>query len=323
MSKYYCNHCNFRTIRKNKLNDHILNNHNNIKKIKINLEKICNNSNKSINITFSTCFYLLKSKFDKNIYLEWMKNLLENVYNFYLIIYTNNESKYIFNKYKDNKNIKIVILEFNNFLNYKYKENWINNNKLNCNKIWFKDIYNSDWKLQLLWSEKINLVNKTITNKYFNTEFYGWCDIGYFRNEKKNLNYEYIKYWPDNDKINKFDKTKIYYNYIGSKHDGNKICLNDCINYFKKRNKNNFTENEIYNYNILSGGFFILHKDNINWWYDTFYEKLEYYFKNKKFIKDDQVIVNDCFFENTNKFEIISSNNEYIDPWFYFSYYLL
>ena len=50
-------------------------------------------------IVFSTCWYILKAKFDKKKYGEWIDNLLRNVKNFKLIIYTNRESYGMLEKY--------------------------------------------------------------------------------------------------------------------------------------------------------------------------------------------------------------------------------
>ena len=55
-----------------------------------------------IMITIVTCWYILKSKFNKNKYEEWFKNFLLNANNFKLIIFTNNESKYMLDKYINN-----------------------------------------------------------------------------------------------------------------------------------------------------------------------------------------------------------------------------
>ena len=59
-------------------------------------------------ITLSSCFYILESKFDPDIYIEWMKNFLSIVHNFNLVIYTDeNTVKYIDTKSKPN--IKVII----------------------------------------------------------------------------------------------------------------------------------------------------------------------------------------------------------------------
>lgn len=46
--------------------------------------------------TFSSCFYILKSKFDETTYINWMNNFISIVNEFYLVIYTDESSvKYI------------------------------------------------------------------------------------------------------------------------------------------------------------------------------------------------------------------------------------
>ena len=45
-----------------------------------------------MSITFSTCFYILKSKFDHQIYIEWMNNFISIVNNFNLVIYCDENS---------------------------------------------------------------------------------------------------------------------------------------------------------------------------------------------------------------------------------------
>ena len=66
---------------------------------------------------------------------------------------------------------------YNNVRYYKYKNKWIKNHTLNSslnNK--------SEWKLNMLWAEKTHFVNDVCKNNYFQpTDYYGWCDIGYFR----------------------------------------------------------------------------------------------------------------------------------------------
>ena len=84
-------------------------------------------------ITFSSCFYIIKSKFETNTYIEWMNNFISIVNNFNLVIYTDiNSSKYI--DIKNNPNIKIIIKPLEQFYNYKYKDFWIENHTKNCPK---------------------------------------------------------------------------------------------------------------------------------------------------------------------------------------------
>jgi hypothetical protein len=53
----------------------------------------------NINITFSTCWYNFKAKFDNNTYFQWLDNMLSNVIEYNLIIYSDEASSPILEKY--------------------------------------------------------------------------------------------------------------------------------------------------------------------------------------------------------------------------------
>jgi len=277
-----------------------------------------------MSITFSTCFYIIKSKFDENIYSEWMTNLFSIVNHFNLVIYTNKKSFKIIqnindknNLIKNNSNIKIVIKSMKNFYNYQYKKYWIKNHKKN------ESLKNTSWKLNMLWSEKIWFVKKTIEKKYFDTEFYGWCDIGYFRNRYNDLHSNNLFNWGNNVEFLK----KIYNNK-------NKICyacINNNDNYMKQfsqfindKNYKGLPKQEIpVNQQSFAGGFFILHKDEIKWWSTTYDDKLKLYFKNNYLVKDDQFIIADCILSNQEHFSLFRENKLEFDNWFMFQRILL
>ena len=60
-------------------------------------------------ITFSTCYYILKSKFDDITYLSWIKNLISITTNFNLVI------KDTFAQYKTGNQTITGALNNNNF----------------------------------------------------------------------------------------------------------------------------------------------------------------------------------------------------------------
>ena len=82
-------------------------------------------------VTFSTCWYILKSKFSANIYCKWISNLLSIVKNFNLVIYTNTESyEYLLPLIdSSNTNIKVIFKPMEEFYTYKYKGHWIKNHE--------------------------------------------------------------------------------------------------------------------------------------------------------------------------------------------------
>jgi hypothetical protein len=262
-----------------------------------------------MSITFSSCFYIIKSKFNPNIYIQWMNNLLSIVNNFNLVIYTDkNSSKYI--NINGNPRIKIIIKPIEQFYNYKYKDYWIENHKKN---MLLND--KSCWQLNMLWSEKIWFVNDTIERKYFDTEFYGWCDIGYFRNRSNDTHTHLLSNWCNNEKIMKLDNTKICYACINND--------NGYMNYISKlvnnKNQNGLPLQEIPStQNSIAGGFFIVHKDKISWWSKIYDSKLVLYFQNNYLVKDDQIILVDCILSNLNDFILFRENNFNLDNWFMF-----
>jgi hypothetical protein len=241
-----------------------------------------------------------------------MNNFISIVNNFNLVIYTDeNSSKYI--DTKENPKIKIIIKPIEEFYNYKYKDFWIKNH--------IKNIHLNDkscWELNMLWSEKINFVKETIERKYFDTDFYGWCDIGYFRNrlgEYTDTNTKYLSNWANNEQINKLNKTKIVYACINN----NDYYINDLYKIINNKDDRGLPVIPIPPYQqSIAGGFFILHKDIINWWFTTFDNKLELYFKNNYLVKDDQILLADCIFSNLEIFTLFRENNIPYDNWFMF-----
>ena len=277
-------------------------------------------------IIFSTCWYILKAKFNKEIYQVWIDNFLANVNNFYLVIYTNNESYYMLEKYITNPRIKIIIFQVSEFYNYKYKDYWIKNHAVNN----LLNI-NTSWQLNMLWSEKISFVKKSFDEKYFiNSEsfdnnsniegiWYGWCDIGYFRGRPNDLPINIIKEWPNKDKIKELNQAKIYY----AKVNNNITQMNNYIKNILSKNQEGLPTNPIDpNQVSIAGGFFLIYNTNIDWWHNVYDTKLRLYFENNRLVKDDQIIVLDSIVTNMAKFILVEERNQY-DNWFMFQRYLL
>jgi hypothetical protein len=267
-------------------------------------------------ITFSTCWYPLKAKFPDTTYFEWMDNLLSNVVNYYLVVYTD-ESQYpmLYSKYGLNENIKFIVKPLEQFYNYKHRDFWINNHRKNT-------LLNSrtNWELNMLWSEKVHFVNETMTNLYFEeTEYYGWMDIGYFRcRPSLDIGKESIKLFPNKEKIQWLNPDKIHYALVNMDIE----YMPSLINII--RSGNPIPPNQV----SVAGGFFIGHKTKIGWWRDTYQDKLETYIAKSSLVKDDQIIIADCIFSELMgvNFELHHDSKRLgprYDPWFLFSYYLL
>ena len=268
-----------------------------------------------MSITFSTCWYKFKCKFENDVYFEWIDNMLTNVNNYYLVIYCDNSSKSDVEKYASNPRIKIVVKPHNQFYNYKYRENWILNHEKND---LLKD--KIDWKVNMLWAEKIHFVYDTIQNEYFDTEFYGWCDIGYFRNREFDLSKETLAMWPNPEKIKELNSEKVYYGCVQNNGD----YLIALTNTVSDRNDDKLPRVPIDPSQIsIAGGFFLARKDKVKPWRDIFDEKLALYFKHKYLVKDDQMIILDCMMSHPDIFFISREYDNRYDIWFMFQRLLL
>ena len=155
-----------------------------------------------------------------------------------------------------------------------------------------------------------------MNNHYFDTEFYGWCDIGYFRdNSISNL-----KSWPNPDIIENLYKDKIYYACVNN----DDYYINNLVRTINHKNELNLPIQPIDADQVsIAGGFFISHKNNLEWWKTDFYSCLDRYFINNYLVKDDQIIISDCVFSNIEKFLLCKENNSNFDNWFLFQRFLM
>ena len=267
-----------------------------------------------MSITFSSCFYIIKSKFEPSIYVEWMNNFISIVNKFNLVIYTDeNSCKYI--NTNGNTKIKIVLKPIDQFYNYKYKDYWIENHKKN---VLLND--KSCWELNMLWSEKIAFVRETATQKYFDTEYYGWCDIGYFRNRQNDTPIGDLLAWPNPLKIGALDKNKVHYACVNN----SKEYVNSLARLINVRTHAGLPVQQIPSHQYsVAGGFFFLHQTMIDWWFGLYYSRLETYFNNNYLVKDDQIIIADCVFSNMGRFKLHYENDGVFDNWFMFQRLLL
>jgi hypothetical protein len=249
----------------------------------------------------------MNSKFEPSIYVEWMNNFISIVNHFNLVIYTDENSvKYI--NTRNNAKIKIVIKPFECFYNYKYKDYWIENHKKNSLLN-----HNTCWELNMLWSEKIQFVKETVEKKYFDTDLYGWCDIGYFRNRPDDTHTNSVSYWGTNQVLINQIPDKIYYACVD---DTNIASFYNIVN---NRNDKGLPSQPIPpTQKSIAGGFFVLHKQNMDWWANTYDNKLKLYFENDYLVKDDQMILVDCVLSNMDKLILFRENINNVDNWFMF-----
>lgn len=254
-------------------------------------------------ITLSTCFYVVRSKFPPQTYIQWMAQFFFIVREFNLVVYTDELSSSFLPSNVHNPRIRVVIRPIEQFTTYKYKQEWIANQQIGASTI--------PWQLNMLWNEKAFFVQETVRNKYFPASFYGWCDIGYFRNRiGRDMPLKKLLRWGSAEKISRIDMTKINYGCVERDFR--------YIDYLYNRSSTGAFYPIPATRPVVSGGFFIAPSSEIGWWTDVYESTLKQYFENNAFIKDDQTIIASAIFTHPEKFMFHREFSPPYDHWFLF-----
>jgi hypothetical protein len=258
-------------------------------------------------VTFATCWYALHSKFQVSTYLNWMQYLLRKNSHYYLVIFTDADGAQLLqDHFPLHSHLQIIQKPIEQWYNYRYKDHWIKNHQKN---LLLND--RTEWALNMLWAEKTHFVNEARVQQYFPpTEFYGWCDIGYFREGPCSASFC--------SNLQSLNKNKIYYAYVCPQWQ-----LQQLEAIVKDKNAHGLPTQPIpANQNSIAGGFFIAHQSKIAGWQQKFDEKLALYFQHEYLVKDDQIIIVDCVFSEPHRFELIQETDPKQNPWFYFRRWL-
>lgn len=253
--------------------------------------------------TIVSCFYLIKSKFPPNKYLEWIQNFF--YVDFHCVIFCDNESKnFITESIPETKNSTNIIFKILNISDFEISRyDWENDLKIDPE---IKKGVNHSIELYKIWGEKIFFLEKAILSNEFNSSYFLWIDIGSFRCDKLILN---------EIKANKFPQS---HNFRDGKMSMFKI--------------SNFKESEQQNVNIIDkrfikrnvyGGLFGGDKTAIQLFKKKYTQLLEEFKTKKIFAGKDQSVYNFLVLQNPELIHTIDAHkvNKKYDPWFCFHYY--
>lgn len=245
------------------------------------------------NISVVSCYYKLSSKHSHDNYDIWINNLLKNT-KMNIIIFTSNDLIDYFSKFKEfNKNIKLIIKEFDDLdilkkYNYKF---WEYQRTLDPTPlVRTKECY-------IIWNSKMNFIKEAIEFNPFNSDKFIWNDIGSMRDI--NFSQKIIKY-------------PIYNNVSNNKLD---IILINKYNNIQQE----YFQNEVH----LSGSIFGSSRDVFLKIIDLYYKYFNEYVNQNLFIGCDQQILSTLYIKNKELFNLISPNNNNIDKWFYLYYHYI
>jgi hypothetical protein len=127
-----------------------------------------------------------------------------------VVVFTDQNSLSTFDTIEIGSNVKIIVKELSEIDGYRNRDYW------KCNQDKNILLKNICWELNMLWSEKIAFVVEA--RKYFDTPWFAWCDIGYFRNRPIDTPLTDLKKWPNTNKIDELDCSKIHYACVSTQY---------------------------------------------------------------------------------------------------------
>jgi len=169
-------------------------------------------------------------------------------------------------------------------------------------------------------------VANTCQEHYFGEDptqtWYGWIDIGYFRcRPGMDVPLSRLHEFPCDKQLASLSKTKIHYILVNRNMEQIGGWMNGLAS------GRMMPDNQI---SICGGCFLAYGQNQVNIWRDYFMQTLKFFVDKGKPIKDDQIIIAHCVFNDIIKNKTASifclhlppADHKY-DPWFYFTSLLL
>jgi hypothetical protein len=213
-------------------------------------------------LTCVSGFWPVKNKHG-NKFMEWFKTTLK--INCPYVFFSTKEGIEIIKIYRKNLPTYYIECNIEEFYSYKYMKK-MRTHPVHCPSV----------ELNLIWNEKIILIDKAHRINPFNSEFFCWVDAGvctYRSNSPPTTSF------PNISKLNQLPKDKIIYS-TSSQWKPNAV-----------------TNNSYYHH--ISGASYILHKDIITFFTDMYKAFLKRIFTNESLSKSniwtDQVILTHIF----------------------------
>ena len=244
-------------------------------------------------------FQLEKSKASHDIYMGWMKNMLD--INNPMIIFCDEQNINIIRELRKEKTEKtlIILTNFKDFYSYKYINNFIQNQQIDTEANRGHNAY-----LYMIWAEKSNFLKRAIELNPFETDYFLWVDIGCFRRP----NTDFLN-WPNPTRISEIPKDKvILLSVVPFSQEELSVSNIDSLPSFQFTNRIGAP--------IFGGGKKILLE-----WHTKYYQMLENFIKIGRFIGKDQSIMNSVYLLNKEICELVSWKQPCHDIWFYLQNY--
>jgi len=216
--------------------------------------------------TCVSAYFSVKNKHNNNYISEWFKNTLS--INCPYVFFTTKEYIDIIKSYR--KDLPTYFIEYNieDFYTYKFKDRMI-----------IDPMHSPSIELNLIWNEKIFMIQKAHEINPFNSEWFQWIDAGLcsYRNELPPT----ILY-PNLNKVNDLPKDKFIFNSSNDYYQPDLVIQTSYYHY-------------------ISGTTYILHKSIINEFVNIYKDYLDKLVDTNN-IWTDQVILTHIYKDYPDRF---------------------
>lgn len=216
-------------------------------------------------LTLVSAYWNIKNKHD-NKYNEWFKNTL--AINCPMVFYCNNDTIDYIKQFRKDYPTHYLVHDISNFYTFKYYNN-IETNPIDC----------PSKELNLIWNEKIFMINYATQINIFNSEYFMWYDAGHciYRN-KMPLQIPF----PNINTLSKMPKNKFIFTTSDKEHyDETKV-------------------GQFYHY--ISGTAYLIHKSFVKDFTNIYLKYIDMCLSKKSWIYTDQVILTIMYKEHKDLF---------------------
>lgn len=215
-------------------------------------------------LTCVSGYWIIKNKHG-DMFNKWFNNTLK--INCPYVFFSDKETIEVIKNYRQDLPTYYIECDITDFYTYKYKDKMI-----------IHDIHCPSIELNLIWNEKVFLLQKALKINPFNSDYFMWVDAGtciYRNTPPPNI------YFPNNEKLNILPKDKVIYSSSNTYYE-------------EAVNINNY-------YHHISGTTYLLHKNIIDLFVNKYIEYLDK-LVNKNNIWTDQLILTHIYKDNKHLF---------------------
>ena len=256
-------------------------------------------------VTIVTAYFPMKSKFNHDTYMNWIRNFLENI-PCHLYIYTDpvtyEQLKQFRSKYEDQT--RYGVMNFGDMRMNSIMDTWKQQKEIDQEKYHTEELY-------IIWNEKTEFVRRSIEDNVFKSDYFFWCDIGAFRD--KNILHNFVNF-PNPSKVYNLNKNKIHI-----------LEIEEIKNYERELDDEGFPKHSFERKCRSGGGIFGGHKDAWEWWEKKYYDTMNLMLSKGRFIGKDQDIMTTIAVMHPDRIKYIKHKPYFRntgDMWFYMEYYL-